>query len=190
MKKILTFIAGLGLGVAISWTYHKNKYEEMIQEEVDSLREMSKKVTKDDENEKKTCPEDTTTDDELDEAKVIIQYNKYSKTEDVIPSKTEEMGPCEREANRNPIFVITPDEFASEPGYDTDTFYIHANDVVVNDNFEVVKDVVGTLGLTVKEIREQFGIYEDNAVYVRDVKINMDYEILIDLDIYKKRDDV
>jgi len=186
MKSFLSFVAGVSIGIAISWKLNKNKYEEMVQEEVESLREFkNKKMEKDvkeetiEEVENIDNSAEEVYEEEMDRAKSIIDYNKYSNK--------DEMGPCERAANKNPLYVITPEDFASQVGYDTDTFYIFEDDIITDDNNQIITNVEETFGMTVKEIRSQFGIYEDASVYVRNERIQMDYEILREIDTYEKR---
>jgi hypothetical protein len=190
MKNILTFIAGLGIGVAVSWSFHKNKYEQMVQEEVESLRDMKSKKEEPVENDTDTKEEDVeeidnsaeeTYEDHLNQVKTIINYNGYSKKDEIEKDDSSVDKP------NNPIFIITPEEFASQLGYDTDTFYCFEDDIITNDNNEVVTNVKEVLGFTVEEIRKQYGVYEDDAVYIRNERIQMDYEILRDLDTFKKR---
>jgi hypothetical protein len=171
MKSFLTFMAGLGLGIAISWSYNKNKYEQAIGEEVKPLE--NKKRSSDIDNSSERVYEEHL----KEEAKNIINYSGYSKKD-----KEDESIKM-----KNPLYVITPDEFASQVGYDTDTFYIFADDVITNDNNEKIDDVRKTFGLDINEIKAQFGIYEDDSVYIRNEKIQTDYEILRELDTYEKR---
>ena len=186
MKNILALIAGIGIGVAISWTYNKNKYEEMVQEEVESLRENNKKKSKKSEQtEEKEQDKNTISqkekkeyDKQLDGVKKIIDYNHYSQNEE------DE----EKDADHQFMTIIKPEEFADKIGYDTDSFYIFANNVVTDENNEVITNVKETLGFTVEEIRNQFGVYENDAVYIRNPKLNMDYEVLRELETYQKRD--
>lgn len=186
MKSLLTFVIGAGIGAAISWVYHKNKYEEIIQEEITSLRANSKLSTfaSDKKNDDKTNQvgyEEDNSKTTINKARNIIDYNGYSKNDE------PEIGPCEAAARRNPLYVITPEEFASQLGYDTDTFYLFADDIITNDNNEVLSNVKEMFGITIDEIKDQYGKYEDNAVYVRDERIQMDYEILKELGPYEKR---
>lgn len=195
MKGFLKFVAGIGVGIAISWSYHKNKYEEMIQEEVESLRNAKKIKHGDavkeeflaDENKKGTDVKEEIDNaseeaykEEIERAKTIINYNKYS-------TKRDEERSCEKTGCKNPLYIITPDEFASRDGYDTDTFYIFEDNIIADDNNKRIDNVKETFGLTVEEIRDQFGVYEEDSVYIRNEKIDMDYEILRELDTYEKR---
>ena len=174
LKNCLFLLTGIGIGIGISWTYHKNKYEEIIQEEIEDLRadrqNAKSAIDADIEVENGEYEDEPfeETEEDLDNAKHIIQYNKYAPIEEE----------CMTEKAKKP-FVITPDDFATIPGFDTDTFYYHNDDIVVNDNKEVV-DTKDVLGLSVSQIKEQFGVHEDNAVYIRNYKLNCDYEILLD----------
>ena len=193
MKNILALIAGIGIGVAISWTYNKNKYEEMVQEEVESLRESKKeKVTqetmwkesmeakKDKNVDINSQKEKEEFDKQLDGVKKIIDYNNYSQNPEAEEDK--EIG------DDKLMTIIKPDDFADQIGYDTDSFYIFADNIVTDENNEVITNVKETLGFTAEEIRNQFGVYENDAVYIRNPKLNMDYEVLRELETYQKRD--
>ena len=194
MKNILALIAGIGIGVAISWTYNKNKYEEMVQEEVESLREMnqSKKEPMDAEEDKGkmweesrkakvdmgTQKEKEDFDKNLNNIKTIINYNHYSQEKD----------DKEEAKEKSSMVIIKPEEFADKIGYDTDSFYLFADNIITDDNNAAIDNVKETLGFTVEEIRNQFGVYENDAVYIRNPKLNMDYEVLRELETYQKRD--
>lgn len=184
MKNILSFTIGVAVGALITWTYHKNKYEEMVQEEVESLREHSKK--KKDISSKADMEESKEVDDEeikeeSSKAKKIINYCKYSTSPEVDEDEVDRSeGP----------YLITPDEFATVDGFDNDTFYYYNDDIIVNCNQEMINDVdiEDLFGLKTHEIKEQYGVYEDYAVYVRNPKLKCDYEILLEDDYYFKKE--
>jgi hypothetical protein len=187
MKSILMFIGGLVIGAGASWVYHKNKYEEMVQDEVEELRAHMKendsksirKPSEDSRESVKEYVEELTLeqyDESLENAKKIINYSKYSTANDEVI--TDE---C------RPPFVVTPEDFASLPGYDTDTFYYHQDDIISNCDNEMVDDIELTFGMSIIKIKEQFGVYEDDAVYIRNERLKTDYEILRDESDYVKR---
>jgi hypothetical protein len=192
MKSIVMFISGLVIGAGVSWVYHKNKYEEMVQDEVEELRShmknqqgtTCKESDKNIQNPDAKIQEESTEeqyDESMEKAKKIINYSKYS-TVDVNEDAELSSSPEYR-----PPFVVTPEDFASLPGFDTDTFYYHQDDVISNDNQEIVDDVELTLGMSILEIKEQFGVYEEDAVYIRNERLKTDYEILRDESDYVKR---
>lgn len=188
MKNVLFFIAGIGVGVITTSIYCKNKYEAIMQEEVEELRNMNNKeekvadpsegcITKDKLNNEtksqKEMWEQSMEAKDKEIANKIINYSGYSKTES--NEETKEI---------NSLSFITPDEFASLVGYDTDSFYIYEDNVIVNENNEVISDVKETFGFTTEEIRVQFDENQSNSVYIRNNKLKTDYEILIDLSKY------
>lgn len=186
MKSLLMLTCGIVIGVGVSWTYHKNKYEKLVQEDIDSIREHMDKRNSD------SIPHEVVNVEEVEDVKdveeiidetkekmkKIISHSKYSgseKDEYGVAAKYER--PC----------IVTPDEFASISGFDTATFYYTSNNCLITDDGELVEDVVGTFGMELHEIKDQFGVYEQDAVYVRDMKLKMDYEILWDEQEYKSR---
>lgn len=187
MKKALLFIGGMAVGVAISWQYHKNKYEQMIQEDMESLRARRGKTVESAECDKDTKVDDKSVDEEvyepidedLDKASNIIDVHKY---------KTKVDGNEETHIEAVRPYIINSTEFASVPMYDTDTFYYHKNDVITNDDDSaVIEDVEYYLGMSILEVKAHFGESEEDtdAVYVRNDKLKTDIEILWDEEDFK-----
>ena len=186
MKSLLTFVVGLTIGVGVSWVYHKNRYEEIIKDEVEDLREhyKSKEGKPKSDKEKKEVKEqvDKMTSEEYDESMgrvhSLVRENRYTSGGD------ENLN-----TETKPPFVITPDDFGTVQWFDCDTFYYHTDDIIANDSQEMVDedDVQRILGLSTPEIYEQFGIYEDDAVYIRNTALKCDYEVLRDEGIFIKR---
>ena len=184
MKSLLTFVAGLAIGAGITYVIQKNRYEEMIQEEVEDLREHYKGKEGKSNTEKKEVKEqvDKMTSEEYEESigrvHSLVRENRYTSVEDEnLNTETE------------PPFVVTPDDFGTVPWFDCDTFYYHTDDIIANDSQEMIDedDVQRILGLSTPEIYEQFGIYEDDAVYIRNTALKCDYEVLRDEGIFIKR---
>lgn len=179
MKNVLIFMAGLTLGAGVSWVYNKNKYEEMVKDEVESLREHAREK----ESNEKTTEETLDKDIEcykndsanLEKVSKIINYNHYSSNDE------NEIPVCKKP------YVVTPDDFASLPGFDTDSFHYYNNDIISNDNNEIVDDVEQILGLSILEVKDQFGIYEDDSVYIRNERLKCDYEVLLENEDYIRR---
>lgn len=194
MKQLLILIGGIAIGAGISSIYHKNKYEQMIQEEVESLREHMRnqqgtngpkpedkckdgnEPTENISGEETSIEPLTNDEEEMREVRNIINYSKYSSSdEDALDSKYKKP------------FIVTPEDFASMPGYDTDTFYYHQDDIISNDNQEIVDDIELTFGMSIEDIRGQFGVYEDDAIYIRNERLKTDYEILREETNYLRR---
>lgn len=180
MKKVLLFLGGMAIGTAISWQYHKTKYETMLQEDIQALRKhKSSDKNKDEEN----YIEDITKlsdeykelhDDGITLVEDIIEANEYSNVE-----QYSEEGPTEHIEAGAP-YLITADDFGNVPLYDCDTFYYHTNDVISNTENEAVDNIEFFVGMKTTEIKQHFGEYASDAVYFRNDKLKTDYEVLWD----------
>ena len=91
------------------------------------------------------------------------------------PTMVKEETPVEGVVENKP-YVITPEEF-SEGEYNTVTLNYYTDRVLADDDYNVVKDIKGTIG---EEALNAFGLYEEDVVYVRNEKYQIDYEILLD----------
>ena len=111
-----------------------------------------------------------------DPEKYIHNVRKYDGKEGTLDTEVIE------EVKYKEPYVITPDEYA-DGDYDTQTLYYFADGVVADDNFNVLKDVKGYIG---DKALKQFGLYEEDVVYVRNDKYKIDYEILLDEREYSK----
>ena len=173
MNKFLIFVSGVAIGVGVSWIYHKNKYEQLVEEEVESIREHmdGDKKAKERHSDYRKDKEEQGPEDGKQAAKAynnIIKDNAYDPME---PEKD--------------IFVVTPEDFASIPGYDADSLYYHDNDIISNDDNVEVDNVEELLGMTILEVRAHFGEYDENTVYIRNALLHTDYEVLRNLDDFE-----
>lgn len=185
MKNILSFTMGVVVGTLITWVYHKNKYEEKVQEEIDTLREQQHALRKNEdidfaskisgvnEDSEQVEPQEELV--EKNDYKKIINYNKYTQNDDD--------GHEVIDKNRKP-FVIKPEEFTDISGFDGDTYYYHKDDVISDSDRKKVDNVEFMFGLSIDEIKRQFGVYEADAVYIRNMQLECDYEILLDEENY------
>lgn len=170
--KFIFFAAGLVLGSVVTWKVTKTKYERIAQEEIDSVKAVySRKAMK-----LEKTPENL--------QGVMLDYCKdyYNGEYDALKSRydkafdtknNEEEGDAEESDGP---YVISPDEF-DENGYETVSLTYFADKVLVDDMNDVVTDLDGTIG---RDSLNHFGEYEDDSVFVRNDKLKIDYEILLD----------
>ena len=153
IKTILAFSAGAAIGTFVSWQYLKKKYDELLNEQIEEVKEeMVAEFEREAETERKEY--DTLRSDYLQD------------TDDEEP---------EKETFRKP-YIITPEELGEIDEFDTTTLYYYVQDeVLVNLQDEVVEDVEDTVVL---DFAEHFGQFEDDSVCVRNEKHKCDYEIL------------
>lgn len=191
IKGILTFGAGLVVGALASYIVTRNKYEEILQEEIDSVKETYKKRAEmgpcklDEEDEEVKEEKNTTeveeefTEEEHSKYNNIVSesgyvnYTKYAK-------KDEEVEEQERIPVTDPYdrpYVINAEEYGEEVGYDTMTLTYFADKVLVDDLDDIVENPDDVVGLDNLRIFEEFGA---STVYVRNDVLMVDYEIMKD----------
>ena len=169
------FIFGAAIGAAASWFVAKKYYEQIAQEEIDSVKEVFSRSAKEETPEEK--PETPIhsvieeKEDILDYARKVgnLGYHEYSKKE------SEEKG--ERP------YVIPPDEFGmkEDEGYGQVSLMYYADHILADDRDQLVENVEEIIGF---ESLNHFGEYEADAVHVRNDVRKCDYEILRSLRTY------
>ena len=203
MKGLLIFVGGLVVGAGATYFIQKNKYEEMVKEELEAMRDHMDSESKKD----KKCggSEQGMTKDEYEKLEKEEQerpQNRYnSLTRDEVYErnkeeieKNEEIININRYATSNEDLteankyhtphIVTPDDFGSICGFDVATFYINADDVVLNDRQEQMdeEEIIKITGMSAYEINQHFGDYENDpdSVYIRNMELKIDYEFLKD----------
>ena len=176
-----TFVAGAVVGGIATWQYTKKKYEQIAQEEIDSVKEVFKTI-----NEEKRSirdwseyEDDGEEDDENEEQrklnvtsyKNLLVSNGYSN-----PSPSTQI-PVER------AYVIKPDEFGEFEDYETISLFYTKDGVLLDDRYERVDDPDFTISM---ESLDHIGDYEDDCVHVRNDRLKADYEILVEERTYSE----
>lgn len=183
------FVIGAGIGSVTTWLLIKKKYEQLTQEEIDSVKEVFLN--------RKPIIDDSESIDDIQEPQKkakdkpdIIEYTKKLKEEgyinysNVVPEnkKQEELETMDKP------YIIPPEEFGAFDDYETISLMYYEDQVLTDDNDELVdeiEDIVGFDSLT------RFGEYEDDSVFVRNDRLKCDYEILMDhrkySDVIKKK---
>lgn len=156
---LASFVAGALIGSAASWLILKKKYEKIAQEEIESVKEaFSNKVVE--EHIEKDISE-TTDDKEIEEYHEILEETGYA---------------CEEVKEPNYIQIISPVELGDRDDYDIMSLTYYSDYVLADDEGNIINpdDTVGAFALT------QFGEYDDDAIHVRNNKLKIDYEVLLD----------
>jgi hypothetical protein len=165
---------GAAVGSIITWKICKEKYEQIAQEEIASVKEVfSERLKKMNTSE----PEETEIDDsDTDEEVAYIDIAKEYSTSSIENKDEKEklMG--------NP-YVISPDKFGEEEEYECLTYTYYADGILADGSEYVVEDVDGCVG---RDSLRHFGENEDDAdsVFVRNDKTKCYYEILRDFRRY------
>lgn len=180
----LGFLLGAASGAAGAWYILKTRYEQMAQEEIDSVKDVFRKrcnELKEQIDPKKDDSDTETVDDPIaaETAKNIIDYSSYSTKSDKIAEVVKQ----DKHINSDPPYVITPEEFSEFEDYSTISLYFFRDQILTDDDYELLEDVDDVIGF---ESLNHFGEYEDDAVYVRNDRLKTDYEILRDERTYQE----
>ena len=186
---IFMFAAGAVIGSAATWFVLKNKYEQMVQEEIESVKEALGGLNNNEQSEDETESEDE------EEAEEYHQVN-WDELEDLDEDSDEEMeeyanltnlyssekGGAEKVKAKKP-YVISPYDFGEIDEYRKIDLTYYADDVLADEDDEIVSDVDELIG---KDSLNTFGEYEDDAVFVRNEYLMADFEILKDYRTYEE----
>lgn len=181
------FILGAAIGSVVTWKYVERKYEQIAQDEIDSVKEVFLRretdISVDEDSQSKA--------EQAKDKPSVVEYaarlreqgytTNYSNGE---KNEKEETKPM---ADDNP-YVISPEEFGDQEDYDEISLIYYADKRLVDDNDELVEDIDNVVGL---DSLNCFGEYEDDSVFVRNDWLKCDYEILLDQrkysDVVKKK---
>lgn len=167
LTNIFMFAGGAIIGSVVTWALVKTKYEQLAQEEIDSVKETfsSKK-------EEPTIieeePESEEVGNTMDRYETILSNSGYTEeVEDV-----------------NGPYVISPEEFDEDNDYETQSLTYYKDKVLADDwgrviDTEDIEEMVGLDSLT------HFGEYEDDSVFVKNDRLKTYFEILLDERSYR-----
>lgn len=185
----IAFALGAAAGAAGAWYICKTKYEQIAQEEIDSVKEVFSKrladaneemkkhihleLEKDDKsNSVEEAPEE---EDAADKETVdsIIDYSGYSAPEKAEKTELPEDRP----------YVISPAEYGEFPGYSTIDLYFFKDNIVTDDGLDILEEPDNVIGF---DSLNHFGEYEDDCVHVRNDRLKSDYAIFLDERTYEE----
>lgn len=167
IKYFVTFTLGAAVGSVAAWGFLKSRYEQLAKEEIEEVREYYRqKSIEEDCNEQEENLEETTEESPID----IHEYASLTQM------YTEQEGGSE-EMNETP-YVITPEEFAADDEYQSESLTLYACGTLTDDFDNPIEDVPAMVG----DALEHFGEYEgdDDSVFVRNDRYKCNYEILKD----------
>lgn len=206
LKGVLIFVLGAAAGSLATWKLIEKKYKDIAQEEIDSVKDTFSKMKKneypdkledypdfeefDDSDDSYDVEEEPKPEQKIDRnnkpdiveyAKILSEtgYTNYAERQD----KKEKKG-VEPVEDERP-YVISPDEFGEKDGYENVTLTYYADGVLTDYFDNVISNVDEVVGL---DSLDHFGEYEDDVVFVRNEKMETDYEILRDLRDFNESD--
>ncbi len=163
IKNVALFLCGVAVGYVGTVAVVKKKYDAIVQEEVNSVREVFFR-------QKAHAADVEKSAKETKEYADIIKKSDYCTYSDI--GKEEK----ETTMTEKP-YVISPDVFGEEDDYDQISLTYYSDGVLADDMDEIIEDVDDIIG---SESLDRFGEYDENALYVRNDRYKAYYEILRD----------
>lgn len=199
---VIGFVLGAAAGSLVTWKLIEKKYMDMADDEIRSVKEMyrSKIVNSevlDETNEDmfvaQKGPEFTVSMALTDEGKQLIDklnnltttyvsddekpdYTAYSQAKEKHNVFDDAM-PTEPEVKHDEPYIIDPTEFGEFSEYEQIELTYYKDGVICENDTDMIDpyDIFGDL-----DVGDHFGEYENDRVFVRDDKRQVDYEILRD----------
>lgn len=188
MSKATTFIAfaiGAAAGAATAWYFTKKKYEQIAQEEIDSVKETFSKLYKREDKAPETVEEST--DEKPDEPLSVMDYARKIRQEGYQTQDVAEPSEPPQTLYSLP-YVIAPESFDEMEGYGVLSFTYYSDKTLTDDRDRIVDDLETAVGFSSHdELESHFGEHEDDSIFVRDDRLKHDIEILFD---HRKYSDV
>lgn len=170
---LIFFAMGSAAGFITSEKLLKCKYEQLVQEEVDSVKAAFSK------HEKSTVDKSKGLNRIFTPKTTKSERTNYRKLgESLKYLEKEEGGSLEMRPR-----IITPDEFGNQDGYDEISLTYYADETLTDDldhpmDEDEIEETIGKGSLS------HFGEYEADSVFVRNDRLKVDYEILMDQRTY------
>lgn len=194
---VIGFVLGAAAGSLVTWKLIEKKYMDMADEEIQSVKEMYRsKIVNPEVLDRKNddmfiaareAPEFTVsmevTDEKLSELTGSYlsdaekpDYTAYSQAKENRNAFNDAM-PTEPELKQDDPYVIDPTEFGEFSEYEQRELTYYKDGVICENDTDMIDpyDIFGDL-----DVGDHFGEYEDDRVFVRDDKRQVDYEVLRD----------
>ena len=191
--KMFIFAAGILTGSLCTWYSVKKYYERIAYDEIDSMKEwLARRVEEQDKKIEDKTPDPTanpaspSVKPNLMEYAAMVKdlgYTDYSRRQETPEPEKEE----DEVDEMDKPYIIEPDEFG-ECDYEEVSLTHYADGVLTDEQDNPIEDVDGMVG---EDYAEHFGEYEDDSVFVRNERLQTDFEILADQrnysDLYKNK---
>lgn len=202
---VVGFVLGAAAGSLVTWKLIEKKYMDMADDEIRSVKEMyrSKIVNPEVLDEKnddmfvaREAPEFTVSMELTDEGKQLVDklnnltttyvsddekpdYTAYSQAKEKHNVFDDAMvtEPEEPETKHDEPYIIDPTEFGEFSEYEQRELTYYKDGVICENDTDMIDpyDIFGDL-----DVGDHFGEYENDRVFVRDDRRQVDYEVLRD----------
>lgn len=180
IKDTVILATGIGIGIGVVWYYFDKKYKDEMAKKIEEIMSESKKV-KPVKSTASELPAKVNTVDEVKSTVTSVEttkvnYSKLINKEKYIGDESTEN--AEEETDYEKPYVISPLEFGDkeDEGYTTVSLMFYSDGLLADDMGEVIENIDETVGV---DSLNHFGEYEDDSVFVRNDRLKIDYEILL-----------
>lgn len=186
-KKVIIFCVGAAAGYTAAYFLTKNKFQKIADEEINSMKEYYKSKPVHIEKQKKDLPknEEPIKTNNLSELQELYS-SKHN--DDLDPGYYSSPYPFEQDHPSDGIasdpYTITADQFVNEKrNYEKTTLlYFEGNGVLCEDSERIIEDIDSSIG---RENLDKFGEFEEDVAYIRNERLGIDYEVLLQHATYK-----
>ena len=176
LNKLLYFLAGAAIGSIATYKIVTSRYE-IIEDEPEEKEE-----TKDEDEAKNEKESEDSSEDLKRCAEIIKEHGYRSYSNPNVPPEEDDCNEGEIDMENGDIRILTPDEFAEDRAYDTETWFLFTDGVVTDAYHHVIEDPKAYIGDAINN----FGEYEEDSVYIRNDGTMTDYELLRDVQTWKE----
>ena len=163
VRDLLIFIAGVGVGIGASYNIIKKKHDEILEEEIASVKETYSKYNKE--------SDEVTEEKELEPEEIASVKEKYEK----ITKEYSELN--EENCTNSEIYEISYDDFGEEGYEEIELTYYIDDETLTDDTDEPMEelDIISSIG----SIDILDGCKDGEYIYIRNKEKEIDYSIAI-----------
>lgn len=169
VKIFLAFVAGAGIGSAVTYKLVKDKFQKKANEDIEAIRELYSEK-KPDEKIEENIPQSTEAEKAKNKPDIMEYASKLKESGYVDYSRSVV---AEEETMSKDISYISIDEFGEDELYDTIILTYYADGVLTDETDEPIDDFMDIVG----NFTTHFGEYDDDICYVRNDRRKAYYEI-------------
>lgn len=180
---LFIFALGASIGSLVTYKVVSSKYKQIAQEEIDSVKEVflnriREELTNSNVESKGTVEKQESKAKKAKDKPNIIEYATILKDMNYssFSNDDDEEMEAEEYMNNEP-YVIAPEELGEVDNYEVISLTYYSDEVLTDDNDDIIEDVEDVVGT---DALSSFGDYEDDSVFVRNDRLQCDFEILAD----------
>ena len=163
IRELIIFVVGVGVGIGASYNIIKKKHEEILEEEIASVKETYSKNNKE--------SDEVTEEKEPEPDEIASVKEKYEKL-------TKEYSELNEESCTNSeIYEISYDDFGEEGYEEIELTYYIDDEILTDDADEPMEelDIISSIG----SIDILDGCKDGEYIYIRNKEKEIDYSIAI-----------